>query len=122
MSDTGTSAGAPPSAGAQGSGPEASRDWTFEVTDRLESAVGTVRDKTTVPVTKVARALVFGLLAGTMGVAFLILLVIAVVRIIDVYLPLAPYARRVWVGYAGLGAIFVLAGMFLWSKRTPRKS
>lgn len=98
------------------------RDWTDEVTDRLGSAVSTVRDKTTVPVTKVARAVVFGLIAGTLGLVALILFVIALVRVINVYLPFEPYGRRVWVTDAGLGAIFLVAGAFCWSRRTPRKS
>ena len=35
-------------------------DWTVEVADRIESVVGAVRDRTTVPITKVARVVVFG--------------------------------------------------------------
>jgi hypothetical protein len=90
------------------------------VAHRIESVVGSVRGKTTVPITKLARAIVFGIVAGTLAVVALVLLVVAVVRIIDVYLPFDPYARRVWVGYAGLGAIFVLGGAFCWSKRTRK--
>ena len=46
-------------------------DWTVEVTDRIESVVGTVRDKTTVPATKAARLVVFGLVAAMLAmVAF----------------------------------------------------
>jgi hypothetical protein len=97
-----------------------SRDWPAEVADRVESVVGTVRDKTTVPITKVARAVVFGLLAAVVAVIALVFAIDAVVRIIDVYLPFGPYGRRVWVGYAGLGAIFFVAGVFCWSKRTRK--
>jgi hypothetical protein len=102
--------------------PGTSKDWTFEVTDRVESIVGTVREKTTVPITKVARGVVFGLLAATLGLAALVLVVVALLRVIDVYLPFDPYGRRVWVGYAALGAIFVIAGAFCWTKRTTSKS
>lgn len=122
-SATGSSGSTPEPSGAAGAtGGPTERDWTYQVTDRLDSVVGTVRDKTTLPVTKIARAVVFGLLAGALGIAVLILFVIALVRVIDVYLPFGPYGRRVWVGYAGLGAIFVAAGAFCWSKRSPRKS
>jgi hypothetical protein len=100
------------------SGPE--RDWTVEVTERLESTVASIRDKTTVPITKVARAVVFGLVAAVVAVVALLLLVDILVRIIDVYLPFAPYGRRVWIGYAGLSAIFLLAGAFCWSRRTGK--
>jgi hypothetical protein len=90
--------------------------------DRVESIVGTVREKTTVPITKVARGVVFGLLAATLGLAALVLVVVALLRVIDVYLPFDPYGRRVWVAYAALGAIFVVAGAFCWTKRTTSKS
>lgn len=116
-------AGVPVSAGASaaGKGRAADQDWTFAVAARIESTVGAVRNKTTVPVTRAAKALVLGLVAATGGIVALVLFVIALVRLIDVYLPVHPYARRVWVVYAGLGAIFMLVGMFLWSKRKARK-
>jgi len=42
-----------------------------------------------------------------------ILALIAVIRILDVVLP-----REVWLPYVLLGAIFLAAGLFLWSKKT----
>ncbi len=128
MSDQGSSgSGATTAVGRDGTGsapaparPE--RDWTDQVTDRVESTVRTVRDKTTVPITKVARVIVFGLLAGLLAIAALILVVVALLRVIDVYLPFSPYGRRVWLAYAVLGAIFLVAGAFCWTKRSPRKS
>jgi hypothetical protein len=89
------------------------------VADHIEFVVETVRDKTTVPVTKVARGVVFGLVAAAAGTTALILVVIAVVRL-HVYLPFHPEGRRVWTSYAVLGAIFMLAGAFFWRKRAAR--
>jgi hypothetical protein len=102
--------------------PIAERDWTVEVVNRIESVVETVRDKTTVPVTKVARVVVFGLVAGVLGAATLFLVVVGLVRVLDVYLPFHPLARRVWVVDAGAAAIFLGSGAFLWRKRRPRGS
>ena len=96
-------------------------DWTVAVADRIESVVGTVRDKTTVPIVKAARAVVFGSLAAVAATTALIMLVIAVVRL-HVYLPFHPAGRQVWTTDAGLGAIFMAAGAFMWRKRTARKS
>jgi uncharacterized membrane protein YedE/YeeE len=96
----------------------ADADWTAEITDRIESVVGAVRNKTTAPVTKVARGVVFGVVAGALGLVVLILLVIAAVRL-HVYLPFQPEGRKVWVAYAIAGAIFTAVGVFLWRKRTP---
>jgi hypothetical protein len=107
--------------GSTTSGTE-TRDWTYEVADKVEGVVGAVKQKTTIPIAKIARGIVFGMIAATLGLVALIILIIVVLRLIDVYLPFDPYGRRVWVGYAGLGAIFVVAGAFCWSKRTASKS
>ncbi|MDQ2754734.1 MAG: hypothetical protein M3R71_04205 [Actinomycetota bacterium] len=96
-------------------------DWTATVTNRIESVVGTVRDKTTVPITKVARIVVYGLVVAVMATVALVLTVIAVLRL-HVYLPFHPEGRRVWVAYAVVGAIFALAGALCWRKRSPRQS
>ena len=98
----------------------AGRDWTDEVSDRVESVVTSVRDKTTVPITKAARAVVFGLVAGILGAGAFLLVVIAGIRLLDVYLPYHPLARRVWTVDAGAAAIFLAAGAFAWRRRRPR--
>jgi H+/Cl- antiporter ClcA len=95
-------------------------DWTADVTDRIESVVTNVRDRTTVPATKAARAVVFGLVAGVLGAVVLFLVVVALVRVLNVYLPFHPHARRVWVVYVGAAAIFLAVGAFLWRKRKPK--
>ena len=102
-----------------GPSPAGTDDWTVQVADRIESVVGTVRDKTVVPVTKVARGLVFGLLAGVAATTALIVAVVAAVRL-SVYWPWHPDGRKIWVTYALLSAIFLLAGAFAWGRRTPR--
>ena len=101
--------------------PPAGRDWTDEVADRIESVVSTVRDKTTIPVTKAARALVFGLVAGCLGAGAFMLTVVGLVRLLDAYLPYDPYSRRVWTVYAATAAIFLAAGAFAWRRRSPRR-
>ena len=72
----------PPPPGSPPPGP----DWTAQTADRIESVVETVRDKTTVPVTKAARAVVYGLVAGALVSLALVLLVIGLFRL-HVYLP-----------------------------------
>jgi hypothetical protein len=106
----------PPSSGA--SAPE--HDWAADVAGRIESTVGMIRDKTTNPILGAARATVYGLMVGVMGAAVIFLVVIAVVRLADVYLPFHPVGRRVWVVDAAASAIFLLSGMFLWRRRRPR--
>lgn len=97
------------------------KDWPDEVTERIESAVQTIKSKTTLPVTRAARAVVFGLVAGTLGAAAFLLFVIGIVRLLDVYLPWHPLARRVWTVDAGAAAIFLGLGAFAWRRRRPRQ-
>lgn len=97
-------------------------EWPAEVAGRIESLVGTVRDKTTVPATTAARAVVYGLVLGMLGAAIGILIVISLVRLLDVYLPFGPLGRRVWVVDAGASAIFLAGGAFMWRKRRPRRA
>lgn len=100
----------------------AESDWTEDVTNRIESLVSTVRQKTTVPATVAARGVVFGVVVGVLAAALLFLLVLGVIRILDVYLPFHPRARRVWVVYTAASAIFLASGAFLWRKRRPRSA
>ena len=99
--------------------PGSSKDWTTEVADRIESVVAAVREKTTVPVQKIAAAVVYGLVAGLAGALALILLLLGLFRL-HVYLPFHPEGRRVWISYVVLGAIFMALGGFLWRKRSAQ--
>lgn len=92
-----------------------SSDWAAETADRIEAAVDAVRRRTSVPLTKVARAIVYGLVAGVMAIVALVLLLIALVRALDVYLP-----GKVWAAHLVVGAVFTLVGLFLWGKRGAR--
>ena len=111
----GSGEGAPPG----GSG--AAQDWTTEVADRIESAVGAVRDKTTLRALEVVRAAVLGLVALPLALVAGIFLLVGLFRLVEVYLPVEPYSARVWGTYAVSGAIFVLAGLFMFSRRTRRR-
>jgi hypothetical protein len=105
---------------AQGPPANVEGDLTDEVTDRIESVVGKVRDKTTIPVIIIARGIVFGFIIGTLGALVIVLFVVAGVRLLDDYLPIHPEGRRVWVGYAVVSAIFFAIGAFLWRKSYPK--
>ena len=87
-------------------------DWGTQLTDLFVGFIDTVKAKTTGPVLMLVRALVFGFLILTVGVAALILFLVGLVRLINVYLP-----EEVWATYLLLGTIFTVAGLFLWSKR-----
>jgi hypothetical protein len=98
--------------------PARNEDWTVQAADRIEGLVNAVRDKTTVPLTLVARGVVYGLLAAFAGGAAMVLVAIAGVRLIDVL----TGAGNVWIAHASIGMLFTLIGVFLWRKRlTPER-
>jgi hypothetical protein len=96
-------------------------DWTAPVADRIESVVDTVRDKTTVPATQVARGIVYGIVVLVLALVILVLVIIGLMRVLYVYLPIHPLARRIWVADAIVSAIFLGAGALVWRLRRPRE-
>lgn len=93
-------------------GPAAEGDWPAQAAEALERLVNTVKNKTTKPALTVARFLVYGTLAGILGIAALVLLSAGLVRLLDVYLP-----GNVWKAHLITGGLFTLAGFGLWTKR-----
>ena len=88
-------------------------DWTKDLLDRLDHYIDVVRSNTTDRLVKVARVLVFGVIAMILGSMAGIIALITLIRLLDIVLP-----REVWLPYMVLGAIFLLLGMFAWSKKT----
>ncbi len=89
-------------------------DWGADATERFVTLVDNVKVKTTGPLLKVLRAVVYGIVAAVMGIMLLFLLVIGLIRLVNAYLP-----GDVWAAYLLLGTIFLIAGLFTWTKRTP---
>jgi hypothetical protein len=93
-------------------------DWPAQAADAIERVVQGVRDKTTGPAITAARWLVAGVFLLFAGTALLILLVIALVRVLDVYLPDDVFGEQhVWAAHGILGLPLFLAGLFLLSRR-----
>jgi hypothetical protein len=90
-------------------------DWPVQAADTVERFVGTVRDKTAVPLDRVARVIVYGTLGGILLVTSLVLVAIAAVRGLDLAVP-----GEVWSAHLITGGIFTLGGLFLWSKRSRK--
>ncbi len=88
-------------------------DWSKDLLDRLDHYIDVVRTNTTDRLVKVARVLVFGVIALILGTMAGIVALIGVVHLLDNVLP-----REVWLPYVIIGAIFLVVGLFLWSKKT----
>jgi len=89
-------------------------DWTVQVTDLIVDSVDKVKARTTGPVLDITHGSVHAVVALIVMLPVLALSLIGVVRLLDWAIP-----GDVWFVYAGLGTIFVLLGVALWSRRAP---
>jgi membrane protein DedA with SNARE-associated domain len=87
-------------------------DWATHLVDTFESAVGSVRAKTSEPATKFVKYAVFAVMASGLLLLLVAFLIIGLVRLADNYLPWG-----VWLAYFVIGSVFLLAGSWLWRKR-----
>ena len=97
--------------------PAGSGDWPAQVTDSIVGLVDKVRDRTTVPLETIARGIVYGTIAATVGLVALILATIAGIRMLEVYLPVGG----VWLPYLIVGGLFTVLGAFLLFVKTRPK-
>jgi hypothetical protein len=89
-------------------------DWAAQTADTIERVVGSVRGKTSEPLERVARIVVFGLAIAIVGIAAVALLLIAFVRL------LAIVPGPLWSAYLVAGGIFTLVGLLFWRMRTTK--
>jgi hypothetical protein len=87
-------------------------DWTDQVAERIEGAVGAVRDKTVVPIERIVAYIVAGLFILFLVVAIGVLAALFVFRLVDVYLP-----GDSWVTWFLFGGVFIGGGLLCLSSR-----
>jgi hypothetical protein len=103
-------------------GPVRTDDWPVQATDAIVKAVGTAHDKITGPVTTVARALAYGLLALTLGATALVIAIVLAGRFLDAYLPDALFGEEhMWAAHGIVGLLFTIGGLlcFRLARRSP---
>lgn len=96
-----------------------SGDWPAQITAFVVRIVDQVRSKTTAKVVVAVRASVYGLLAGLVGIAILVMLFIGVFRAADRLRNLVV-EDSVWLTYVALGLVLTVAGALVFSRRKPR--
>lgn len=89
-------------------------DWHVKATDKIVTLVDNVKVKSSGPAIKISRALVFGIMGAVIAIFALLMFLVGLVRALNNFIP-----KDVWLVYLILGAVFMLIGAFLWSKR-PR--
>jgi hypothetical protein len=104
-------------------GPQSTRNgktqldiWADQLADYVVQGVGWLKARTTTRAQTALRALVYGVVVIVALIAAFVLLIISLVRIWDVYVPIEPLGRRVWLGYVTFGGLFFIAGavLILW--------
>lgn len=88
-------------------------NWAPQLADTVERVVGSVRDKATLKVVVLVRALVFGLVIGIAALAALVLMVILGVNLLQVVL--GRITRQdtdsvVWISYFVMSGLLLLLG------------
>ncbi len=92
--------------------------WATDLADTVERVVGQVRDRATKPVVHVARGVVYGLLAGLIGLAAAVLVLVALTRGLQSLLELAvEWPRAVYLSYLIIGGILCVAGALFLRRR-----
>lgn len=87
-------------------------DWAAQTADTIDRVVGSVRSKTTEPLERLVRIMVYGTAVAIIGTAVLVFVFAALLRGLDVAMP-----GDVWSAHAVLGGIFTLGGLLCWRKR-----
>lgn len=90
-------------------------DWHLQATSKIVDTVDQVKVKTAGPAIGIARSAVFGLLAALLAMIAVPIFLIGLVRLLNEYIP-----KGVWLVYLILGALFIIIGAFLWSRRPKR--
>ncbi len=90
-------------------------DYPTQIADFLEETAGKIRSLTVDRLAEAAKWTGVGIVAAALGLVLGIFLVVGLVRL------LAGLVGMQWA-YTIIGGLFVIAGMFVWRMRIPRKT
>jgi hypothetical protein len=102
--------------------PDVDRDWPAQAADAIVDVVDKVRTQTTSKAVVAARALVFGVVIGVLGIIAFTALFIGLIRITHVGLVSVadlfgydmPHEQAVYLSYLIVGALSLIVGGALW--------
>jgi hypothetical protein len=94
-------------------------DWPAQAADAVVRIVDDVKTKTTDNVVLLVRAIVYGLVIAVLGLAIIVMLSVALLRITDAYLPIGDgVGSATWAAHGLLGSLVSILGLGAWMSRT----
>lgn len=90
-------------------------DFVDRALQSFDHVLDIVHDKVLRPLLIAGRAVAFGFIVLLAALVLICVLVIAVIRLLNVYL----FAGHEWITYSIVGAAFLLAGLVIWRRRRP---
>ena len=108
----------PRTSAAHAPGIDERRDWPAEATALVVRVVDQAKAKTTRPAMLGARAVVYGLIAGLVGITIAVLLFIGLFRAVDIVVN-EIVEDSVWLTYLVLGFVFTVTGAIVFSAAPP---
>lgn len=94
-------------------------DWPAQAADAVVRIVDDVKTKTTDNVILVVRAIVYGLVILVLGLAVIVMVSVALLRLTDAYLPIGDgVGSATWAAHGLLGSLMSILGLGAWMSRT----
>lgn len=98
------------------------QDWPAKATETIVTQVERIRDKTTGPALRIARYVVFGAFAISLGTVALVIFIVGAVRALNNYLPNAVFGEtHTWAAHSIIGVVLLLTGLVLFAKKARRR-
>jgi hypothetical protein len=89
-----------------------STDWPAQLADLIERVVVALRDNTTGRIIPVVRAVVYAAFAVIVGLAVVVVTIVATVRALDAYLPSAVFGdEHTWAAHLVVGLPLTVLGL-----------
>jgi hypothetical protein len=90
-------------------------DFVDKVLRQFDHVLDIVHDKVLRPILLAGRVIAYGFIIVLAALVLIAVLLIGIIRFVNVYL----FAGHEYITYLSVGALSILAGMFIWRRRRP---
>jgi hypothetical protein len=93
-------------------------DFVDKAFSQMDHVLDVVHDRVLRPIFIAGRAVAFGFIIVLMSIVLIVALLIALIRLFDVYV----FSSHQWLTYVSIGAVFIIAGLFIWRYRRTQNA